>query len=65
MLTKIGSGGKNSLENVKIAPKAGDSAAKARELAEKLRFRLKEAMAQRGSSDAFLQWLRSDGKRGA
>jgi hypothetical protein len=54
------------LENVKIAPKAGDSAAKARELAEKLRFRLKEAMAQRGGSDAFLHWLRSDhGKRSA
>jgi hypothetical protein len=65
-LTKIASRGKSSLENVKIAPKAGDSAAKARELAEKLRFRLKEAMAQRGGSDAFVHWLRSDhGKRSA
>ena len=48
------------MENVKTAPRAGDSAAKAKKLAEKLRFRLKEAMAQRGGSDAFVHWLRSD-----
>jgi hypothetical protein len=48
------------LENVKTTPKAGDSAAKAKQLAEKLRFRLKEAMAQRGGSEAFVHWLRSD-----
>ena len=55
-------GGKNSLENVKRAPKAEDSAAKAKQLAEKLRFRLKEAMVQRGGSEEFVHWLRSDGK---
>jgi hypothetical protein len=65
MLTKIGCGGKNSLDSVKRAPRAEDSAAKAKQLAEKLRFRLKEAMAQRGGSDAFVHWLRSDGKRSA
>jgi hypothetical protein len=53
------------LKNVKTALKAGDSAAKAKQLAEKLRFRLKEAMAQRGGSDAFVHWLRSEGKRSA
>jgi hypothetical protein len=50
------------LENVKTAPKEADSEAKAKQLAEKLRFRLKEAMAQRGESEAFVHWLRSDGK---
>jgi hypothetical protein len=53
------------LENVKRAPKAEDSAAKAKKLAEQLRFRLKEAMAQRGGSAAFVHWLRSDGKKRA
>jgi len=37
-----------------------DSAARVQRLAEEMRFRLKEAMAQRGGSDAFLHWLRSD-----
>jgi hypothetical protein len=55
-------GGKIPLENLKREPKAEDAAAKARQLAEKLRFRLKEAMAQRGGSEAFVHWLRSDGK---
>jgi hypothetical protein len=53
------------LEKVKSAPKTGDSAEKAKQLAERLRFRLKEATAQREGSEAFLHWLRSDGKRGA
>jgi len=45
------------------APKHEDSAARAKRLAEQLRFRMKEAMAQRGGSEAFLHWLRSgDGK---
>jgi len=35
-------------------------AARARRSAEQLRFRLREAMAQRGGSEAFLHWLRSD-----
>ena len=53
------------MEKVKAAPKTGDSTEKAKQLAERLRFRLKEAMAQRGGSDAFVHWLRSDGKRSA
>ena len=61
-MTILWSGGKNSLENVKRTPKEEDSAAKAKQLAEKLRFRLKEAMAQRGEPEAFVDWLRSDGK---
>ena len=58
-----------SLENTKVAaeeaPKQEDSAARAKWLAEQLRFRLKEAMAQRGGSEAFLHWLRSDGEKHA
>jgi hypothetical protein len=53
------------LENKNPVPKEEDSAAKAKQLAEKLRFRLKEASAQRGGSEAFLHWLRSDAKKGA
>jgi hypothetical protein len=53
------------LENVKKPPMAENSPVTAKQLAEKLRFRLKEAMAQRGGSDAFVHWLRSDGKRSA
>lgn len=56
--------GENSLEDIKIAakqaPEQDDSAARAKRLAEKLRFRLKEAMAQHGGSEAFLLWLRSE-----
>ena len=33
--------------------------------AEQLRFRLKEAMAQRGAPEAFLHWLRSNGGKHA
>lgn len=50
------------MENVKSTPQEQDSSAKAKQLAEKLKFRLKEAMAQRGGSEAFVHWLRSDGK---
>jgi hypothetical protein len=53
------------LENDKKAPKEDDSKAKAKQLAEKLRFRLKESMAQRGSSEAFLHWLRTDARKSA
>jgi hypothetical protein len=42
-----------------------DSAARVQRLAEEMRFRLKEAMAQRGGSDAFLHWLREDGGKKA
>jgi hypothetical protein len=44
-----------------LTVKEEDSAAKVQRLAEEMRFRLKEAMAQRGGSAAFLDWLRSDG----
>jgi len=53
------------LENEKTEPQQEDSAAKAKRLAEKLRFRLKEASAQRGDSQAFLHWLRSDSEKSA
>jgi hypothetical protein len=45
--------------------KEEDSAARVQRLAEEMRFRLKEAMAQRGGSEAFLHWLRSDGMKKA
>jgi hypothetical protein len=61
--------GEYSLENSKVmerqAPKQEDSAARAKRLAEQLRFRLKESMAQRGGSEAFLHWLRSEGEKSA
>jgi hypothetical protein len=53
----------NLLEDRKLGPKEEDSTAKARKLAEQLRFRLKEAMAQHGGSEAFLHWLRSEGHK--
>jgi hypothetical protein len=53
------------LENNKTKAIDENPAAKAKRLAEKLRFRLKEASAQRGGSEAFLHWLRSDAKKGA
>ena len=53
------------MENCKIASKQEDSAAKAKRLAEQLRFRMKEAMAQRGDTEAFLHWLRTDAKKTA
>jgi hypothetical protein len=49
-----------ALENSKAKPNEENSAAKAKRLADKLRFRLKEASAQRGGSEAFLHWIRSD-----
>jgi hypothetical protein len=52
------------LENTKTAPNQAaveeNPAAKAKQLADQLRFRLKEAMAQRGGSETFLKWLRSN-----
>lgn len=50
------------METKKTKPNEENPAAKAKRLAENLRFRLKEASAQRGGSEAFLHWLRSDGK---
>ena len=58
-----------SLENSKIAaeeaPKNVNPAARAKRTAEQLRFRLKEAMAQRGAPEVFLHWLRSNGEKHA
>lgn len=58
-----------SLENSKMAaedaPKQANTAVHAKRSAEQLRFRLKEAMAQRGAPEAFLHWLRSDGGKHA
>lgn len=42
------------------APKQPKPSARAKRSAEQLRFRLREAMAQRGGSEAFLHWLRAD-----
>ena len=64
-LTRIHWGGIHSLENDKANQNEENPAAKAKRLAERLRFRLKEASAQRGGSEAFLHWLRSDAKKGA
>lgn len=53
------------MENIKKTPREENSAARATRLAEQLRFRVKEAMAQRGGSEAFVRWLRSDGGKSA
>ena len=50
------------MENGKKAEKEQNSAVKAKQLAEQMRFRVREAMAQRGGSEAFLHWLRSEAK---
>lgn len=48
----------------KPAEKEENSAVKMQRLAEEKRFRLKEAMAQRGGAEAFLHYLRSnEGKK--
>ena len=48
----------------KCAEKEENSAVKMQRLAEEKRFQIKEAMAQRGGSEAFLRWLRTgDGKK--
>jgi hypothetical protein len=47
------------------APQQAKPVVRAKRSAEQLRFRLKEAMAQRGGSDAFLRWLSTDGARRA
>lgn len=59
------SGGNNTLVKEKKAAEQEDSAAKLQKLAEEKRFRMKEAMAQRGGSEAFLRWLRSDAAKKA
>ena len=52
------------MDTKKIGGREEDSAAKVQRLAEQMRFRMKEAMAQRGSSEAFVHWLQTaDGKK--
>jgi len=53
------------LENEKTLPPEPDSVARMKWMAEQMRFRLKDALAQRGGADAFLHWLRSDCDRNA
>jgi hypothetical protein len=53
------------VENKKIAVGDHDTAVQVQKLAEQMRFRLKEAMAQRGNSEAFLHWLRSSDAKNA
>jgi hypothetical protein len=57
------------VEEVKMMAKQAlreeDSAARAKWLTEQLRFRLKEALAQRGGSEAFVHWLHSEGEKSA
>ena len=55
--------GRNPLENTKKRPKEEDSAARAKWVAGQLRFRMKEAMVQRGGSEAFVHWLRSEERK--
>ena len=49
----------------KTPPPEQDSAARMKWITDQMRFRLKEALAQRGGSEAFLHWLRSDCDRNA
>ena len=53
------------MENKKIAVNEEDSAKRMQRLAEEMRFRIRESMAQRGSSEAFLNWLRTDATKQA
>ena len=48
------------MENKKTAVKEEDSDKRMQRLADEMRFRIRESMAQRGGSEAFLHWLRSD-----
>jgi hypothetical protein len=51
---------KRAVHQEDAAVEQENSAAHMQKMAEEMRFRLKEAMAQRGDSEAFLRWLRSD-----
>ena len=52
--------GINPVVNVKQAEKEENSAVRMQRLAEEMRVRIREAMAQRNGSEAFLNWLRSN-----
>jgi hypothetical protein len=51
------------LEKPKATPEQVANALKAKLLRDQLRFRLKEAQAQRGGHEAFVQWLQSDSNK--
>ena len=51
---------KSTVQHEDVLVEEENSAAHMQKMAEEMRFRLKEAMAQRGDSEAFLRWLRSD-----
>ena len=53
------------MEDKKIAEIEESPAARVKWLAEQMRFRLKEALAQRGSSEAFLHWMQSEANKTA
>ena len=56
---------KRAIQEENAAVEQENSAVHMQKMAEEMRFRLKEAMAQRGGSEAFLHWLRSDGRKKA
>jgi hypothetical protein len=51
------------LENQKQIAQESDSAVKLQKLAEQMRFRMKEATAQRGGSATFLHWLQANANK--
>lgn len=53
------------MDNKKNVVKEEDSATRMQRLAEEMRFRIREAMAQRNGSEAFLHWLETDGGKKA
>jgi hypothetical protein len=53
------------VDNKKNVVKEEDSATRMQRLAEEMRFRIREAMAQRNGSEAFLHWLETDGGKKA
>jgi hypothetical protein len=56
---------KRAIQEENAVVEQENSAVHMQKMAEEMRFRLKEAMAQRGGSEAFLHWLRSDGGKKA
>ncbi|HEY1901285.1 MAG TPA: hypothetical protein VGG56_02565 [Terracidiphilus sp.] len=56
---------KRVIQEENAAVEQENSAVHMQKMAEEMRFRLKEAMAQRGGSEAFLRWLRSDARKRA
>ena len=53
------------MEDKKNEVNEQDSAKRMQRLAEEMRFRIMESKAQRGGSEAFLSWLRTDAAKHA